>query len=159
MSDGVSEKFNLNMKAFFLRGIGSSAKPVPWIALEDGGTSLSHLLKLKGFKEDYLFPVASQLRMALQHLHAANLAHLDVKPANVVLDVPRMAVRLIDLGMSEQVCGSDLRELRYKTYVTEPYRPQELFGQTFERKHLCSADWRPCLNSQSSKASPQPCQT
>ena len=121
--------------------------------------SLSHMIKSKAFKEEYLFPVASQLRMALQHMHAANLAHLDVKPANVVLDVPRMAVRLIDLGMSEQVRGDDLEDLRYKTYVTEPYRPPELFGQTFERQRLCSADWRPCLNSQLSKASPQPCQT
>jgi hypothetical protein len=133
--------------SFFLRLMGYSASPVPWICLEDGGMSIRILIKKGGWNADWTYPVANQLRLALQHMHGAGLAHLDVKPANLVLDVARMSLRIIDMGMTEQWIGEKLPKLRYETYVTELYRPPELFHDDcdqIDRSLLPYADWQPC---------------
>ncbi len=80
-------------------------------------------------------------------MHGAGLAHLDVKPANMVLDTARMSMRIIDMGMTEQWIGEELPKLRYETYVTELYRPPELFHDDcdkIDRSLLPYADWQPC---------------
>lgn len=41
---------------------------------------------------------ASQLLSALQWLHRRNIAHLDLKPENVLVDQDSGIVKLIDLG-------------------------------------------------------------
>jgi hypothetical protein len=132
---------------FFLRLMASSATPVRWICLEDGGLSLRVLMQTRRWSDDWMYPVANQLRMALQHMHRAGLVHLDVKPDNLVLDTARMCLRVIDMGMAEQWIGDNLPRLRYETYVSEWYRPPELFHNDrdkIDRSLLRYADWRPC---------------
>ena len=80
--------------------MASSATPVPWICLEDGGLSLRVLMQTRRWSDDWMYPVANQLRKALQHMHRAGLVHLDVKPDNLVLDTARMCLRVIDMGMA-----------------------------------------------------------
>lgn len=65
---------------------------------------------------------------ALARLHAAGIAHLDLKPANIVVDVDDatgciQAARLIDFG-SSQVCDRGFKHPRLCTYV---FAPPEMF--------------------------------
>ena len=78
------------------------------LIFEDGGESLR-----AGLRRSELFPV-SQLRMIVQQvcrglacLHAADIAHNDLAPANIVVDVHGRA-RIIDLG-NAVVCRSEFR--------------------------------------------------
>lgn len=67
---------------------------------------------------------------ALQYTHAHNIAHLDVKPANIIVDDYDVC-RLCDYGCSQQVFGSNGKGLRSPTnrsYLTGTcgYRAPEL---------------------------------
>ncbi|XP_072169906.1 serine/threonine-protein kinase mos-like [Diadema setosum] len=67
---------------------------------------------------------------ALQHTHAHGIAHLDIKPANVIVDDEDIC-RLGDYGCSQQVFGSEEKGLRSPTnrsYLTGTcgYRAPEL---------------------------------
>ncbi|KAK0181199.1 hypothetical protein PV327_003502 [Microctonus hyperodae] len=58
--------------------------------------------------------VVRQVLLALSHLHSHQVAHLDIKPENILLSTPPPMpnIKLIDLGLSHRlVPGSDLRAL------------------------------------------------
>ncbi|XP_008543505.1 death-associated protein kinase 1 [Microplitis demolitor] len=58
--------------------------------------------------------VVRQVLMALRHLHSHQVAHLDIKPENILLSTPppMPSIKLIDLGLSHRlVPGSELRAL------------------------------------------------
>jgi hypothetical protein len=134
----------------FLQLLGSSETPMPWICLEDGaGASVRDLMVKNVWNVDWLYPVASQLRLALLHMHSAGLAHLDVTTAKLVLDTTRMRLRIVDVGTAERWKGDNMPSLSRETYVTEAYRPPELFyidcnNDNINRFLLPYADWRPC---------------
>lgn len=67
------------------------------------GGSLSELLKLhpNGIGEPLALMYIRQVASALEHVHAMKMNHLDIKPANILLDAQGNAV-LIDFGLAKQ---------------------------------------------------------
>jgi serine/threonine protein kinase len=114
----------------FLRVIDYSATGAfQWLCLEHGPASLHQLIKSQGaLQAPDVDSVARQLFAALGHLHILGLAHLDIKPRNVLWRVSTRSLLLIDMGMAERVPVAEGQELMFNTYVTTLYRPPELWA-------------------------------
>ena len=66
------------------------------------GSSLAGLIAQKGcLSESEALGYIKQIAAALKHLHANNCLHLDIKPANIMIDADGKAT-LIDFGVSKQ---------------------------------------------------------
>ncbi len=105
-----------------VRGFGGVlGGPHPHLVLEHvEGPSLGRLIKRHGpLSLEQLLPLALQLTAVLQYLAGAGVAHLDVKPGNVVMGVPP---RLIDLSIARPV--ADAAALR-EPIGTDPYMAPE----------------------------------
>ena len=70
---------------------------------------------------------AAQSAVGLAHLGRLGLAHLDVKPGNLLWRSSALELRIVDLGMCLEVPVASTAALRYSTYCAEPYRPPELW--------------------------------
>ena len=70
-----------------------------------------------------------QICLALHEIHQANIAHLDLKPENIVLD-ENLNLFLCDFGHSLDVSGK-LTNLSKKTKSLNPRRLEELTSKTF----------------------------
>jgi predicted ATPase/serine phosphatase RsbU (regulator of sigma subunit)/tRNA A-37 threonylcarbamoyl transferase component Bud32 len=69
------------------------------LVLEDfGGESLQRLLHHQRFDLGEFLQVAIALADSLGHVHAANVIHKDISPANIVLNPVTQQVKLIDFG-------------------------------------------------------------
>lgn len=105
-----------------VRGFGAvRSGPHPHVVLEHvEGPSLGRLVKRHGaLSLDQLLPLALQLTAVLQYLAAEGVAHLDVKPGNVVMGVPP---RLIDLSIARPLdAAAALRD----RIGTDPYMAPE----------------------------------
>ena len=94
------------------------------------GGSLADLLKRKGCLSEpdatrYIFQVAE----ALAYIHAENMNHLDVKPANILLNDRNEAI-LIDFGLSKQydaLTGGQTSTT--PVGISEGYAPMEQYKQ------------------------------
>ena len=67
----------------------------------------------------------SQLLSALETIHLLNVAHLDVKPENILLaGVAHPTVKLIDFGTAREI-GSDTAPVNASSpeFSGEPYPP------------------------------------
>jgi serine/threonine-protein kinase len=105
-----------------VRGFGAVRDgPHPHLVLEQvEGPSLGRLVKRHGpLSLDQLLPLALQLTAVLQYLAASGVAHLDVKPGNVVMGVPP---RLIDLSIARPL--EDAAAL-HDPIGTDPYMAPE----------------------------------
>jgi eukaryotic-like serine/threonine-protein kinase len=76
-----------------------TSRRMPFIALEYvEGPTLEHMVDAEGvFSPTDTATIGLQILMALFHLHQSGLAHLDVKPGNVMMRNRRIV--LIDLGL------------------------------------------------------------
>lgn len=75
---------------------------VPYLAMEYlNGESLDRLLQ-RGFPFTMrqLVRIGYQVASGLQAAHAAGIVHRDVKPANVILELPRGNVKVLDFGLA-----------------------------------------------------------
>lgn len=94
------------------------------------GGSLADLVKRKGCLSEadatrYILQVAD----ALQYIHAQNMAHLDVKPANILLNERGEAI-LIDFGLSKQYdATSGGQTSTTPVGISEGYAPMEQYRQ------------------------------
>lgn len=94
------------------------------------GGSLSDKLKAHGpFSEEqairFLMPVAN----ALGYIHSRQMAHLDVKPANIILD-DKGCPLLIDFGMSKQYdAASGSQTSTTPVGISEGYAPPEQYNR------------------------------
>jgi predicted ATPase len=81
---------------------GAHVLALEWI----DGVRLSTLVEVEGPLEfARVLAVAEDVAAALEHLHAAGLVHLDVKPSNVIVNGDRAV--LVDLGITQPSIGGD----------------------------------------------------
>lgn len=97
------------------------------------GRSLSDMLKIESpMSEERAVGYIRQIAMALQYVHNNNRLHLDVKPANIMVDKNDHAV-LIDFGASKQYdeeSGENTSTLMGKT---PGYAPIEQMGNNVQK--------------------------
>lgn len=84
----------------------SEERGAPWLVLERirGRSLREEIAMIAPFATEEVVPLLQGLATALDHLHARGLAHLDVRPENVII-TPDGEVKLIDFGVA-QAAGS-----------------------------------------------------
>ena len=93
------------------------------------GSTLATLIEQKGYlAEDEALCYIRQVADALKHLHANNCLHLDVKPANIMIDGSGKAV-LIDFGVSKQYDEANGENTSTLLGHTPGYAPIEQSGR------------------------------
>ncbi len=100
------------------------------------GESLSQRLKRthKPLTEQELMLILPQVLDALETVHAEGIWHLDLKPANIMLDRKGNAM-LIDFGASKQLRNKDGNSLSTSSALayTQGYAPSEQMEQNIEK--------------------------
>ncbi len=74
--------------------------------------------------EQRIRQITAELCKALDHIHASGLIHLDVKPANIIIERDSGRTTLVDFGSA--LAADDIAQ--YKPIVTPGYSPPELYG-------------------------------
>lgn len=89
------------------------------------GENLSEVLKRtkKPFRERKVWDIFDQVIDALKDVHQNHLLHLDLKPANIMMD-KQGQIKLIDFGASKQ-CSSDGASTSTGVSYTNGYAPIE----------------------------------
>jgi serine/threonine protein kinase len=105
-----------------VRGFGAVfEKPYPHLLLEHlEGPTLRRLIKRHGgLPLEQVLPLALHVAAALHYLSTAGIVHLDVKPSNIVMNIPP---RLIDLSIARSI----ERAARLRTAIgTDAYMSPE----------------------------------
>ncbi len=71
------------------------------ILLEDfGGESLSHLIKHRSFSLEDILKIAIKVTEGLAQIHEMNIIHKDINPANIIVNLEKEQVKIIDFGIS-----------------------------------------------------------
>ncbi|KRZ10522.1 Death-associated protein kinase dapk-1, partial [Trichinella zimbabwensis] len=74
------------------------------LELVAGGELFEHLSKKECLEEAEASAFVRQILLGLDHLHSKHIAHLDLKPENVMLKAPNSTcVQLIDFGLSRRI--------------------------------------------------------
>lgn len=116
---------------------------------EDKKNILEILREGKENKENILKDIMIQVLDALSFMHSKQIAHCDVKPANIVLsggENGKWKVMIIDLDYisEENKLLRDIQDFGYY-FVTPMYRAPEIFFRCFEPKFLtCKIDVWSC---------------
>ena len=92
--------------------------------------SLSRLVKKNcRFPEDEALKYVDQIASALEYIHARKMLHLDVKPANILLDEKENAV-LIDFGMVKHYDSEGNQTSTTPVGVSAGYAPFEQYSMS-----------------------------
>ncbi|MGF1485701.1 MAG: AAA family ATPase [Prochloraceae cyanobacterium] len=74
------------------------------IAFEDfGGRSLDIIAKERKFTIEEFLEIAIKITAGLQEIHAANIIHKDINPANIVYNISTKEVKIIDFGIATRL--------------------------------------------------------
>jgi eukaryotic-like serine/threonine-protein kinase len=89
----------------------ASAQPKPILVMEYvRGTNLDRALETGDLTMTRALQIIDDLLAGLEAMHAARIAHLDIKPANILLRHPSAAAVLVDFGLAGRNirtgCGS-----------------------------------------------------
>lgn len=99
------------------------------------GPSLADVVKARGpLPEDTVRRYATQVASALKYVHSRNRLHLDVKPANVMIDSEDSAV-LIDFGVSKQYAEADGENTSTLVGASPGYASPEQMGRDVVQFH------------------------
>ena len=92
--------------------------------------SLSQLVKKQGrIPQDEALKYIGQIASALEYIHARNMLHLDVKPANILLDEKENAV-LIDFGMVKHYDSEGNQTSTTPVGISAGYAPFEQYSMS-----------------------------
>lgn len=127
----------------FLQLLAVNANPpTPWIALPFvPGTTLLAAVRQGHLSAEAKLCCVEQIAQALSWLHhMCCIAHMDLKPGNVLWDPSRMYAFLIDFGMSivTKTDGTPLDKFEHAG-VTALYRPPELWAGAIKTSTCCYA--------------------
>ena len=105
------------------------AFPYDIIVLEYGGCDLCELIKSEAtFSLELIREIMRGLLRGLEFIHAHGYIHRDVKPANLLLNDDRSAVKIIDFGLCRLRDSEDTSQLGW----TPQYAPLDtLLGQPY----------------------------
>ena len=105
------------------------AFPYDIVVLEYGGCDLYELIKSEAtFSLDLIREIMRGLLRGLECIHAHGYIHRDVKPANLLLNDDRSAVKIIDFGLCRLRDSEDTSQLGW----TPQYAPLDtLLGQPY----------------------------
>lgn len=99
------------------------------------GPSLANVVDTRGpLPEETVRRYAEQLASALKYVHSRNRLHLDVKPANVMIDSEDSAV-LIDFGVSKQYAEADGENTSTLVGASPGYASPEQMGRDVVQFH------------------------
>lgn len=88
-----------------------------YIQLEACDTSLGNLRALNNPSKDAeLVELLHQIALALQHMHARNMAHMDVKPDNIYI-LDETTYKLGDLGLAVSSCCNNHSSFEEGTFL------------------------------------------
>ena len=94
------------------------------------GNNLSDIVEGKGrLSEPLALKYISQVANALDYLHQKKLLHLDVKPANILLDKNTGNAILIDFGVSKQYDQDGQQTSTTPPAISKGYSPVEQYAQ------------------------------
>lgn len=98
------------------------------------GKNLSTRIKARHipYAESTILNWLGQILDALQTVHAAGMLHLDIKPANIIVDKCNN-VKIIDFGASKQQCSTDGVTVNTVICYTNGYAPNEQIAQNYNR--------------------------
>lgn len=91
------------------------------------GRSLSDMVNSRPLSEPVALDYIRQVCVALQYVHSSNRLHLDIKPANIMVDRQGKAV-LIDFGASKQYDEENDENTSTLMGKTPGYAPPEQMG-------------------------------
>lgn len=99
----------------------------------DGESLSARLNRLqRPLTEDELMPLLPEILDALDYIHSKSIWHLDLKPANIMIDAEGHA-HLIDFGASKQLAATDERTSTLSNMaLTRGYAPPEQEAQDVE---------------------------
>lgn len=95
-----------------------------------GGVSLKNFIKEQKLKltSDERFRIATRIATEITKLHQKDIAHLDIKPDNIMIDPNTHAITIIDFGLSEK----EISEKPQNRKGTPYYLPNEPTSRTKE---------------------------
>jgi serine/threonine-protein kinase len=95
-----------------------------------GHTLYDELTDGKVFSEDEALDVIIQIAKALEHAHAQELIHRDVKPKNIMMTGQRRA-KLVDMGLARQVSDEKTAKAEAGRAFGTPYyiSPEQIRGE------------------------------
>lgn len=98
------------------------------------GMSLREKMKRLGhpMHEVEVIDILKQVLDALDEVHKLQIYHLDLKPANIMLDKHNVAI-VIDFGASKQLSSDDNASTSTGVSYTEGYAPTEQIERNFEK--------------------------
>lgn len=74
------------------------------LVLEDiGGQSLRHLYREQSLSIEQFLEIAIAITQGLSHIHAADVIHKDINPANIIFNPETRQLRIIDFGLSSRI--------------------------------------------------------
>ena len=88
-----------NLAKFVTFDVGARPKPILVMEYVEGKTA-EHLLETKSLDLRAALKIAGELLAGLEAMHAVGLAHLDVKPSNLILRTGTLETVLVDFGLS-----------------------------------------------------------
>uniref|UniRef100_A0A8C9TRJ2 non-specific serine/threonine protein kinase n=1 Tax=Scleropages formosus TaxID=113540 RepID=A0A8C9TRJ2_SCLFO len=112
ISKKMRRKEQVSQEAELLRHVQHPQLPALWGAYESGssfivedGRLLDHLIALDELMEDKVAFYVRDTLEVLQYLHTCRVAHLDLKPENLMVDLraPVPCVKLVDFGDAVQM--------------------------------------------------------
>lgn len=98
---------------------------------------LNDMLVHVAFSEDTALKFTRQIADALGYIHAMNVLHLDVKPANILLRKNGEAV-LVDFGISKRYDDEGGQTSTTPTGISKGYAPLEQYNQGMQTFSPCT---------------------